>query len=231
MKKSKWTDQKIARLITEAACKNKSAVFSRFAAEMGLQPASVRNFYYKNATPRHKKPFAKFTKLETLAFLREIVLGYSRGSSIRAVCMRLCGGDNAKFLRYQNKYRTILRTSPELIEQTIATLEVEGFLTRNPIKNSGSHAQKSARFGASRAKNPHTDEFKTLLIESAAREMPDNIIEMPLEPNFNNLSDQDIQNLFMGVVRLVRKQASGQIETLKNEIERLKTKSQDKRTL
>ena len=172
---------------------NKSAVFSRFSREMGLTPNSVRNFYYCYISNADKKKVRKFTKLEIQTLLRIVILGYSRGESVRSICLNYAKQDRAKMLRYQNKYRAILANDKELIERTVKDLEAEGYIVKSPI-------------------SPVT--------------APNNIIEMPLQPNFGNLTDQDITNLFMGLVRLVRKQGQTQIEKLKAEIERLTSKPQ-----
>ena len=58
----------------------------------------------------------------------------------------------------------------------------------------------------------------------------DNIISLankfePIMPPYgDNLSDQDIVNLFMGLVRLVRRQYQSQIDTLKKQIDELTAK-------
>ena len=44
----------------------------------------------------------------------------------------------------------------------------------------------------------------------------ENIIQMPVENG--GLSDQDIVNLFMGLVRLVRRQYQGRIDALESKI-------------
>ncbi|MDR0462154.1 MAG: hypothetical protein LBG88_02350 [Christensenellaceae bacterium] len=49
----------------------------------------------------------------------------------------------------------------------------------------------------------------------------DNVLKMPIE---NELSDQDIVNLFMGLVRLVRRQYQGRIDTLTATIEELSSR-------
>ena len=136
-------------------------------------------------------------------FLREIILGYSRGESVRSICMRLGSGDRGRMLRYQNKYRAILQNDGALIDQTLKNLSEEGYLVKNPLRT------------PLRASYP-------------AQSLRNNIIEMPA-PDYNSLTDQDITNLFMGVVRLVRKQGQSQIDKLKNEIEQLTAKPQGRR--
>jgi len=48
----------------------------------------------------------------------------------------------------------------------------------------------------------------------------ENVIKMPIEAE-KSLSDQDIVNLFMGLVRLVRKQYQSRIDILETKIQEL----------
>ena len=53
----------------------------------------------------------------------------------------------------------------------------------------------------------------------------------PIMPPYgDNLSDQDIVNLFMGLVRLVRRQYQSQIDALKKQIEELTSKREPQST-
>ena len=135
----------------------------------------------------------KFSKIETEKLLREVILGYSRGESVRSVCLRVADGSKSKMLRYQNKYRSLLTRKSPLIEQTVKTLEGMGYIVKSPM---GGMAGK--------------DLSKI-----------DNILTMPVQ-DYHELNDQDIQNLFMVVVRLVRKQGQSQIQKLKDELAKLK---------
>jgi len=197
VKKSAWTKLKISKLLALVeASPSKSRAFAQIAKQMGLKPASVRNFFYKYQQAENPVPFKKqkFTKPEIRAFLREIILGYSRGESVRSICLTLAEGDRARMLRYQNKYRQIRASDQPLINQTVAALEKEGYIVKSPLPTP----------------------------------QPADILSMPV-PNYaayHNLTDQDITNLFMGLVRLVRKQGESQIEKLRAEIERLKRNEQ-----
>jgi len=91
-------------------------------------------------------------------------------------------------LRFQNKYRTILRNQPQKIVAAKGELEMQGYLVKSPVKS--------------------------------------NVVMMP-QRNEKKLSDVDINNLFIGLMRLIKKQAEdgvkGQIESLRAEVERLKS--------
>ena len=49
-----------------------------------------------------------------------------QGESVRACVTRLAEGDRARMLRYQNKYRSILKNRPELLENIAQELRAEG---------------------------------------------------------------------------------------------------------
>ena len=49
-----------------------------------------------------------------------------RGESVRACVNRLAGGDRAGMLRYQNKYRSVLKNRPEMLMEVANELRAEG---------------------------------------------------------------------------------------------------------
>jgi len=188
MKKSKWTRAQIDMLLERAKAGNiRTTAFDEIARITNRKPNSVRNYYYKNLA-KEKTKFLPFSSAEIKNSLREIILGTSRGESVRSICLRLAAGDKSKMLRFQNKYRTILRGHPQKITAITNELETQGYLVKSPLKS--------------------------------------NVVMLPTRNN-KNLTDVDINNLFMGLMRLIKKQAEdgmkNQIESLKAEVERLKT--------
>ena len=165
----------------------RTTAFDEIARITNRKPNSVRNYYYKNLA-KEKTKFLPFSSAEIKNSLREIILGTSRGESVRSICLRLAAGDKSKMLRFQNKYRTILRGHPQKITAITNELETQGYLVKSPLKS--------------------------------------NVVMLPTRNN-KNLTDVDINNLFMGLMRLIKKQAEdgmkNQIESLKAEVERLKT--------
>jgi len=187
MKKSKWTRAQIDLLVEKAKAGNvRTSAFEEVAKKTNRKPNSVRNYYYKFLA-REKAKFVPFSAAEVKRSLREIILGTSRGESVRSICLRLADGDTSKMLRFQNKYRTILRHQPQKLAAIAHELETQGYLVKTPAKS--------------------------------------NIVMLPERKN-KNLTDLDINNLFLGLVRLVKKQAEdgvkNQLENLKAEVERLK---------
>ena len=54
-----------------------------------------------------------------------------KGKSVRRAIIDLSLGDNKKELRIQNKFRNLLKTSPELIEKTAKELNIEKKFAKN----------------------------------------------------------------------------------------------------
>ena len=197
MKKSKWTPAQIDLLSELAKSGNvRMHAFEEVARKTNRKANSVRNYYYKNLSVE-KKSFKSFSQADIKQLLREIILGTSRGESVRSICLHLANGDKGKMLRFQNKYRAILRSSPQHIEKIKIELEAQGYLVKLPYQPS----------------------------------FFDNVVTLP-ERNDKRITDSDINNLFMGLMRLIKRQAEDgartQIEILKAEIERLKTSEKAK---
>lgn len=195
MKKSKWTRAQIDLLLEKTKQGNvRMHAFEEVAKQTRRKANSVRNYYYKNLA-KEKIVFASFSVAEITKMLREIVLGTSRGESVRSICLQLADGDKSKMLRFQNKYRAILRTTPKRIEDIKNELENEGYLVKMP--------------------------YQPTFLDK----LPSNVVTLPERDK--KLTDADINNLFLGLMRLVKKQAEdgakNQIEMLKTEIQRLKT--------
>lgn len=108
------------------------AVFERMGEALGRKPNSVRNYYYMQlrdqpaGSLRRAAPFESFTPEEIHRLLRHVLQDRGRGVSVRASVTNLSGGDKARMLRYQIKYRAILRKKPALIDSVIEELRSEG---------------------------------------------------------------------------------------------------------
>lgn len=107
-------------------------VFERMGQALGRKPNSVRNYYYMQLRDRagdefkRAQPFETFTEDEVHDLLRQVLMARGKGKSVRACVMDLSHGDRALMLRYQNKYRSILRKKPDLIAGVRRELEEEG---------------------------------------------------------------------------------------------------------
>jgi len=106
-------------------------VFERIAEKTGRRPNSIRNYYYAQVRQRegenhHTARFVPFTEPEVETLVEQVLRARARGQSVRACLQELSRGDHSLMLRYQNKYRSVLKSRPELIDQTIERLRGEG---------------------------------------------------------------------------------------------------------
>lgn len=131
-----WKEAETARLFTAVKEANATgaplrSVFESLSGDLGRKPNSIRNYYYaclrQQPEAAERTPaFQPFTPEETHELLRQVLMARGRGMSVRACVMDLSGGSHSRMLRYQNKYRTILKTRPELIAQVCEELRQEG---------------------------------------------------------------------------------------------------------
>lgn len=130
-----WQQQEIdalAKSIEEAARSGQSlrSVFERMGQQLGRKPNSIRNFYYAQVREDGGKPrampFETFAPDEVESLIRSVLTARARGMSVRACVRELAGGDRTKMLRYQNKYRSTVRSRPELVESVMRKLSEEG---------------------------------------------------------------------------------------------------------
>ena len=131
-----WQETETDRLFRAVREANASGVplrtvFERLSGDLGRKPNSIRNYYYAclrerpDAAP-HVPAFQPFTPEETRRLLREVLIARGRGMSVRACVMQLAEGSHSRMLRYQNKYRTILKHRPDLIAEVCQELRQEG---------------------------------------------------------------------------------------------------------
>lgn len=108
------------------AGKTLTELFACYGKEHGRAGGSVRNYYYRllrtedSAAKRilagtqlraeHVRPFTADEKEE---MLRLILTERGKGNSVRRAIANVCGGDEKKMLRYQNKFRNMLKKQPE----------------------------------------------------------------------------------------------------------------------
>ena len=107
------------------------AVFEHIADRTGRKPNSIRNYYYQQVRERdadrpHAARFTPFTQNEVDDLMRQVLTAVGQGQSVRACLSRISGGDHSRMLRYQNKYRTVLKHRPEMIEAVREELRREG---------------------------------------------------------------------------------------------------------
>lgn len=105
--------------------------FAEAASRLKRKPNSIRNYYYARVREQpelcaRQTPFRAFTPEEVDWLLRQVLMGRGRGESVRACVTRLADGDRAGMLRYQNKYRSVLRRRPEKLLAIAQELRSQG---------------------------------------------------------------------------------------------------------
>ncbi len=200
---SKWKDDeviKLFRFIENGKNQNKclSILFSEFASLTNRMPNSVRNYYYAelNCLQNDK---ARQKKLNIDLNLHQKV-------------------DQKEFLNEETKQLVM-----EILKQTSKGLSVR----KACLNLADGDINKMVRF---------QNKFRTVVLkdknlyESCLNELknqgvnvknklPNNVISMPDRRNI--LTESDINSLFLGLVKLVKKQATMQVNTnLKQECER-----------
>jgi len=117
-----------------------SKLFDDYGKAYGRAKGSIRNFYYQLLKEQELNNSAKtilqgknlkaekiveFNDNETKELVKNILKGKSQGRSVRNIIRELSKGNDKLMLRFQNKYRNILRTNQELIECTMNELKEE----------------------------------------------------------------------------------------------------------
>lgn len=140
--RSGWSEQEDNLLWETASEAQKNAtplkqVFDEIARKTGRRPNSIRNYYYAQAQKRegavHTQRFVPFEEDEVHVLLDRVLRARAEGRSVRSCLTEMAQGDHRLMLRYQNKYRSILKSRPELVRETVEALEKEGVACRQAM--------------------------------------------------------------------------------------------------
>lgn len=124
-------------------------VFESLAKRTRRKPNSVRNYYYAMLKRNDYfadilgKPqaFKAFGENEVYELVKEVLKAQAKGESIRSCTLRLGGGDMKEMLRYQNKYRSTVKSNPQIIKEAIEQLKEDKEAYINPYE----HVSKRGR--------------------------------------------------------------------------------------
>ncbi len=115
------------------------SVFETVASATGRKPNSIRNYYYARVkdgaaegSSFHSAAFVPFTREEVRQLLRTVLSAQARGVSVRACTLSMGNGDTRSMLRYQNKYRSVVKNDPVFVREILAELEAEGLPAHDP---------------------------------------------------------------------------------------------------
>jgi len=123
--------------------------FEAVAKKSGLKVNTIRNYYYrylhaqlagetesgeKAEKVRSMKGVAgkSFTEEEVKNLVMSILIAQAQGESVRSCANRLAGGDPKKMLRLQNKYRNVIASQREYVENLMAEMSQKGVKYFNP---------------------------------------------------------------------------------------------------
>lgn len=142
--KAGWSPEETALLFEEidrvvAQGQPIRRAFETVAQKTGRRPNSIRNYYYtklREEPGRGKAAFIPFGEQEQRRLVEAMLLGQAEGRSVRSIAAKLGGGEKKAMLRYQNKYRGLLRGNPGYIEKVLQELRDTGKLgpQDNPLQ-------------------------------------------------------------------------------------------------
>ena len=116
------------------------AVFESISEKTGRRPNSIRNYYYSQVRMRegegaHAARFIPFTQDEVDQLMEKVLRARAAGQSVRSCLQEISGGDHSLMLRYQNKYRSVIKTRPEYVQQLVDDLNAQGVECITPQVN------------------------------------------------------------------------------------------------
>ena len=135
-----WTEEEDAALLRAALDARRErrslkTVFDSIAEQTDRKPNSVRNHYYTQLKPseRAEPAFSLFSEEETDRLLSAVLLALSKGQSVRACTLAMANGDTRRMLRYQNKYRALLKSHPDRVRRIRTALMGQGRSIPDPF--------------------------------------------------------------------------------------------------
>lgn len=116
------------------------AVFEQIAKQTGRRPNSIRNYYYAQVRQHedgqpHAARFVPFTQQEVDWLMEQVLTARSEGQSVRSCLQKLSGGDHSLMLRYQNKYRAVIKSRPDYVRALVDRLNERGISCDAPQVN------------------------------------------------------------------------------------------------
>ena len=135
-----WTEEEDAALLSAAIEARRTrqplkTAFDAIAEKTERRPNSVRNHYYTQLKPAEKTEpaFLPFSEEETDRLLETVLLALSNGQSVRACTLEMADGDTRRMLRYQNKYRALLKSQPDRVRAARKSLIEHGHPVPDPF--------------------------------------------------------------------------------------------------
>ncbi len=132
----------LAEFLKDRGAEPLSSIFTKYALINGKAKGTVRNLYYAVAKrskvdkefcdkylggkPLQINDIAEFDADEEKKLVKQILVERQSGKSVRSVIMRLSNGDAKLALRYQNKFRNLIKNKPDFISEIVSEIKAEG---------------------------------------------------------------------------------------------------------
>ncbi len=150
-----WQKQEIDALQQSVEAAERSgeslrSVFERMSRQLGRKPNSIRNFYYAQVHAAQGEDGARATPFETFSpeeverLVEQVLTARAQGVSVRACVRQMADGDRTRMLRYQNKYRSTVRTRPEIVRRVMDRLNEQGRAFISPYAQEAGGAELAA---------------------------------------------------------------------------------------
>ena len=150
-----WQKQEIDALQQSVEAAERSgeslrSVFERMSRQLGRKPNSIRNFYYAQVRAAQGEdgaraaPFETFSPEEVERLVEQVLTARAQGVSVRACVRQMADGDRTRMLRYQNKYRSTVRTRPEIVRRVMDRLNEQGRAFVSPYGQEAGGAELAA---------------------------------------------------------------------------------------
>ena len=98
--------------------------------------------YYFGDTKRC--PYGTRTEDEVRSLVETVLRHKAQGQSVRACLQGLSGGDHSLMLRYQNKYRAVVKSRPDYVRGIVTRLNDQGVACDTPTVNHRAHTDVAA---------------------------------------------------------------------------------------
>ncbi len=148
------------KFIKDNEYKGLQTAFKEYAQISGRAKGSVRNYYYKtvNECKNNEKLRVKlgvssnmfpnfikeFQDSESRDLLKIVLKGIGEGKSVRSTILKLASNDSKLALRYQNKYRNLLKNQKDLVLEVASKIKgVDGEIV-NPYKSAFKKEEQKA---------------------------------------------------------------------------------------
>lgn len=133
----------LAKEIKNKGSKTLTAIFDEFSLKTGKAKGTVRNMYYALAKKTNedlnfcKKYFEKPLKVGKMEnfdieqekeLVRKILISKNNGNSVRSTITSLANGDSKLALRYQNKFRNVLRKNSQLVSEIMLDINAKNHI-------------------------------------------------------------------------------------------------------